>query len=155
MRPASALLATSLVLAAAVAMAQLPPQAQPFAAAQEYTRYGGAWKGDFLFFIARPDAGASRPALVMAGTLRIEADGTLRGEVPEAGCSLSGSSADYVSPANASLEVNIAGCTDARFNGFYSGKLINNPVLRYASLRLAAMRTLDAGTAQVSAVIRR
>ena len=49
----------------------------------------------------------------------------------------------------------MSGCKDARFNGHFSGKLINNPALKYASLRLSSMRSLDAGTAQVSAIMRR
>jgi hypothetical protein len=49
----------------------------------------------------------------------------------------------------------MSGCTDARFNGHFAGKLISNPALKYASLRLSSMRSLDAATAQISAILRR
>ncbi len=43
-----------------------------------------------------------------------------------------------------------------RFSGHFVGKLILNPQLKYASIRLSSMRSLDAGTAaQISAIIRR
>ena len=52
------------------------------------------------------------------------------------------------------LELSVSGCKDARFNGHFSGKLINNTTLKYASLRVSSMRSLDSGTAQISAIIR-
>jgi hypothetical protein len=61
---------------------------------------------------------------------------------------------DYITPANASIDLVASGCRDARFNGHFVGKLILNPQLRYASIRLSSMRSLDAGTAQISAIIR-
>jgi len=124
------------------------------AQAQEYTRYRGAWQGQFLFYVTQQDNGAQGPPSVHAGTMQIDPDGTVRGQVPGAACSIAGSGIDYVSPANASLELTLSGCKDTRFNGHFTGKLINNPILKYASLRLSSMRSLDAGTAQVSAIIR-
>jgi len=123
--------------------------------AQDYTRYQGAWNGQFLFFVAQPDTGAAGAPEVFPGSLQIEPDGSVRGEVPDAACTMEGSSTDYVSPANAQLDLSVRGCRDTRFNGHFSGKLLNNPVLKYGSLRLSAMRSLDEGTAQVSAIIRR
>jgi hypothetical protein len=125
------------------------------AQAQEYTRYQGAWQGPFLFYVVQQDLGAQGPPVVHPGAMQIEADGTVRGQVPEAACTMTGSSTIYVSAANASLDLTMSGCSDARFNGHFVGKLINNPVLKYASLRLSSMRSLDAGTAQVSAIMRR
>lgn len=122
--------------------------------AQEYTRYQGGWNGSFLFYVAQQDAGAQGPPEVFPGTLQIEPDGTLRGAVPEAACTFAGSSIDYFTPANASIDLVASGCRDARFNGHFVGKLINNPQLKYASIRLSSMRSLDAGTAQISAIIR-
>ena len=122
--------------------------------AQEYTRYQGGWNGPFLFYVVQQDTGAQGPPEVYPGVLQIDFDGRVHGEVPEATCSLVGSSMDYVSPANASLELTVSGCKDARFNGHFSGKLINNPTLKYASLRVSSMRSLDSGTAQISAIIR-
>ena len=72
----------------------------------------------------------------------------------DAACTLAGSSMDYITPANASIDLVASGCRDARFNGHFVGKLILNPQLRYASIRLSSMRSLDAGTAQISAIIR-
>ncbi|MBT2324475.1 hypothetical protein J7E62_19195 [Variovorax paradoxus] len=123
--------------------------------AQEYTSYLGAWQGPFLFYVVQQDTGAQGPPVVHAGTLQIDPDGTVRGQVPGAGCTMAGSGVDFVSPTNASLELTMSGCEDTRFNGHFSGKLINNPVLRYASLRLSSMRSLDSGMAQVSAIMRR
>lgn len=123
--------------------------------AQDYTRYQGEWNGPFLFYVVQQDTGTQGAPEVFSGTLRIDADGRIHGDVPEATCVLKGASMDYVSPANASIELDLSGCLDARFNGHFSGKLINNPVLKYASLRLSSMRSLDAGTAQISAIIRR
>lgn len=123
--------------------------------AQEYARYHGAWSGPFLFYVVREDTGAQGPPVVHPGEMQIEPDGTVRGQVPGAACTMTGSSVDFVSPANASLDLMLSGCRDARFNGHFSGKLINNPSLKYASLRLSSMRSLDAGTSQVSAIMRR
>ena len=91
---------------------------------------------------------------VYPGTLQIEVDGAVRGSVPDAACLMAGSSVDYVSPVNASIDLDVSGCRDERFNGRYSGKLINNPILKYASIRLSSTRSLEAGTAQISAIIR-
>ncbi|RZL88740.1 MAG: hypothetical protein EOP82_21860 [Variovorax sp.] len=125
------------------------------AQAQGYTHYHGAWKGSFLFYVVQQDTGAQGPPMVYDGELQIDADGVVRGTVREAACTLIGSGTDYVSPANASLELTMSGCNDARFNGHFSGKLINNPILKYASLRLSSMRALDTGTAQLSSIMRR
>lgn len=125
------------------------------AQAQEYTHYRGAWRGSFLFSVVQQDTGAQGSPAVLDGEMKIEPDGTVRGSVPDAACTMQGSSTDYVSPANASIDLTLSGCRDARFNGHFSGKLINNPILKYASLRMSSMRSLDAGTAQVSAIIRR
>lgn len=123
--------------------------------AQEYARYQGTWQGSFLFYVVQADSGAQGPPAVFEGTLQINGAGAVRGEVPEAACRISGSGVDYVSQANASLDLDFSACKDARFNGHFTGHLINNPILRYASVRLSSMRSLDAGTAQVSAIIRR
>ena len=123
--------------------------------AQEYTRYQGGWQGPFLLYVTQQDTGALGPPAVFDGSLQIASDGSGRGQLPDAACTLSGSSTDFVSPANASLELDMSGCTDARFNGHFAGKLISNPALKYASLRLSSMRSLDAATAQISAILRR
>ncbi|MBO9514240.1 MAG: hypothetical protein J7549_08990 [Variovorax sp.] len=122
--------------------------------AQDYTRYQGAWSGPFLFTFAQQDTGAMGAPAVYPGTLQIEVDGAVRGSVPDAACLMAGSSVDYVSPVNASIDLDVSGCRDERFNGRYSGKLINNPILKYASIRLSSTRSLEAGTAQISAIIR-
>lgn len=124
------------------------------AQAQAYTDYRGAWQGPFLFYVAQ-DSGAQGKPAIHSGAIQIDADGVVHGHVPEAACTMTGSSIDYVSAANASIDLTLSGCTDARFNGQFSGRLINNPVLKYASLRLISMRSLDEGTAQVSVVMRR
>jgi hypothetical protein len=135
----------------AVVAALLPGAVQ----AQEHTRYHGAWSGPFLFYVVQQDTGAQGPPAVHPGAMQIDSDGTVRGQVPGGACTMTGSSVDFVSPANASLDLTMSGCKDTRFNGHFSGKLINNPVLKYASLRLNSMRSLDAGTAQISAIMRR
>lgn len=122
--------------------------------AQDFTRYQGAWNGPFLFYVAQQDTGAQGSPEVFEGTLRIDPDGTVQGAVPDAGCTLAGSSLDYITPANASIDVVASGCRDARFNGHFVGKLILNPQLKYASIRLSSMRSMDTGTAQISAIIR-
>ncbi|VTU30577.1 hypothetical protein H4CHR_02635 [Variovorax sp. PBS-H4] len=140
-----------LLVLAAASLVQVQAQAQP----QEYTRYHGEWQGPFLLYVTQQDTGAQGSAAVYDGSLQIAPDGSVRGHLPDAACILSGSSTDFVSPANAALELDVSGCKDARFNGHFTGKLINNPVLKYASLRLSSMRSLDAGTAQVSAILQR
>lgn len=125
------------------------------ALAQEYTDYHGAWQGQMLFQMANESGISQGAPAVHPGTLEIAADGAVRGQVAAAGCVLSGSSADFVSVANASVDVSLAGCKDAKFNGRFTGKLITNPTLRYASLRLSFTRSLDSGSAQVSAILRR
>ena len=124
------------------------------AQAQEYTRYPGAWSGSFLLYVAQQDTGAIGPPAIYPGTLQIEPDGAVRGSVPDAACIMAGAATDYLTPVNASIELDMSGCRDVRFNGHYSGKLLNNPILKYASLRLSSIRSLDAGTAQISAIIR-
>ena len=123
--------------------------------AQDYAHYRGSWEGDFMLSVTQPDVGARTPAMVVPGRLHIETDGSVRGEMPEIGCKMSGTSADFVSPANATLEVDLSGCTDPRFNGHFNGRLITHLALRHASVRLASLRSLDAATVQVTAVIRR
>jgi hypothetical protein len=123
--------------------------------AQDYSHYPGHWSGPFLLFVARQDTGAQGPAEVYPGTLQIDPDGAVHGRIPGAACVFSGSSSDYVSPANASIDLMASGCRDERFNGHFVGKLIENPLLKYASLRISAMHSLDAGIAQISAIIRR
>ena len=125
------------------------------ALAQEYTNYHGAWQGQMLFQMSNESGVAQGAPAVHAGTLEIASDGAVRGQVPGAGCVLSGSSVDFVSIANASIDLSLTGCKDTKFNGRFTGKLINNPTLKYASLRLSFMRSLDSGTAQVSAILRR
>ncbi|WP_076997267.1 hypothetical protein [Variovorax sp. KK3] len=127
----------------------------PMAHGQEYARYLGGWQGSFLLYVAQQDTGAQGPPEVFDGSLQIAADGSVRGQLPEASCTLTGSSTDFLSSVNASLDLDVSGCKDSRFNGHFVGKLINNPILKYASLRLSSMRSLDAGTAQVSAILRR
>jgi len=134
-----------------VAVASLGSAAQ----AQDYTRYQGAWSGTFLFYFAQQDSGAMGAPMVYPGTLQIEPDGSVRGAVPDAACLMAGTSADYVSPVNASVDLDVSGCRDVRFNGRYSGKLLNNPALKYASIRLSSTRSLETGTAQISAIMRR
>jgi hypothetical protein len=138
-----------LIAVAAATFAGVPAQAQ------DHTRFHGAWQGPFLFYVVQQDNGAQGAPQVHAGSLRIDADGTVRGSVPDAACTISGSGVEYVSPANASLALTLSGCADARFNGHFTGRLINNPALRYASLRLSSMRSLDAGIAHISSIMER
>jgi hypothetical protein len=125
------------------------------ARAQDYSHYPGAWSGPFLLFVAQQDIGVQSAAEVYPGMLQIDPDGTARGSIPGAGCIFSGTTGDYVSPANASIDLMASACKDDRFNGHFVGKLIENPVMRYASLRIIAMHSLDAGIAQVSAILHR
>lgn len=124
------------------------------ARAEDYTRYLGSWSGPFLLYVADPDTGSQGSSMVYTGTLKIDADGTVRGGIADIGCVFSGSSADYLSPVNATIDLMASGCTDMRFNGHFVGKLIENPPLKYGSLRLRSMRSLDAGVAQISAIVR-
>ncbi len=133
----------------------------PIALAQEMPDYHGRWHGAFLMAAGAGAGGVSRPSQVHQGTIDIATDGLVRGSVTEAGCTLTGSSSAYVSGANATLELTLAGCADARFNGRYSGKLIGNPSLGYASLRLGASSAASgSGSAadgtgpQLSAIVR-
>ena len=123
--------------------------------AQDYTRYLGDWNGPFLFYVASAYDGAEGAAAVFPGRIRIDDDGAVRGKVAGAACSMTGFSVDFVSPANASLDLTLSGCTDARFNGRFTGTLINNPILKYGSLRLSSMHSLDSATAYVASVMRR
>jgi hypothetical protein len=135
-----------LALVAAASLA-CPAQAQD-------DRYPGAWHGPFLLYVAQPDTGAQGPSEVFDGSLQIDASGALRGSIPDAACMLAGSSVDYISSANASIDLMASGCKDLRFNGHFTGKMIVNSKLRYASLRLSSMHSLDEGMAQISAVLR-
>ena len=134
----------------AVAAASLAGAAQ----AQDYTHYRGAWNGPFLFYFAQEDGGALGSPMVYPGTLEIEHDGTVHGSVPDAACLMAGSSGDYLSPVNATIDLDVTGCNDTRYNGRYRGKLLNNPALKYASIRLSSTHSLETGTAQISAIIR-
>ena len=130
--------------------------AVPNALAQEYTDYHGRWQGEMLFQIAHESGVPQGAPAVHAGTLDIALNGSVRGLIPGAGCALRGTSTEFVSSANASIDVAVDGCKDARFNGPFIGRLINNPVLKYASLRLSATRPSDSGTTpQMSAILRR
>ncbi|RYF33087.1 MAG: hypothetical protein EOO26_09365 [Comamonadaceae bacterium] len=121
-----------------------------------YGNYRGVWRGDFLF---TPGEAVNQPpaaARTHEGSFEIAADGAVRGVLGVSGCTLAGTSSTFVSAANATLDVGLTGCRDARFNGRYAGRLINNPSLRYASLRLARLTgATTEGGAQVSAIVRR
>ncbi|MDM0012992.1 hypothetical protein QTH87_11170 [Variovorax sp. J22P168] len=138
------------VVAATLLAMALPVRAQ----APDYTRYQGRWSGSFLFYVTQPDTGGQGPPEVHPGVLLIEVDGSVHGHIPEAACTLAGSSMDYITSANASIDLVASGCRDLRFNGHFVGRLITNAQLRYASIRLSSMRSLDSGSAQISAIIR-
>ena len=125
-------------------------------ATDPYGNYHGPWRGDFLF---TPGEAVNQPpaaARAHAGSFEIMANGAARGVLGVSGCTLAGTSSTFVSAANATLDVGLDGCRDARFNGRYTGRLINNPSLRYASLRLARLTgATTEGGAQVSAIVRR
>ena len=121
--------------------------------AQDYTHYQGAWNGPFLLSVSQQDTGVQGASQVFPGRLLIEPNGMVHGSIPAAECRLEGSSADFVSPANASIDLIASGCKDARFDGHFTGKLIDNPVAKYGSLRLSSMHSFDAGTVQISAVM--
>jgi hypothetical protein len=53
------------------------------------------------------------------------------------------------------LDIRLADCTDARFDGRYMGTLIENPVFKYASLRLSPVVKQKFDVPSVSAVLRR
>jgi hypothetical protein len=131
----------------------------PTAFAQEVPDYHGRWQGAFLMAASAGPGGVSRPSQVHQGAIEIALDGSVRGGVPEAGCTLAGSGSAYVTSANATLELTLANCADTRFNGRYSGKLIGNPPLGYASLRLAGVgvpgNAADGDGPQLSAIVRR
>ncbi|RYF65698.1 MAG: hypothetical protein EOO22_22230 [Comamonadaceae bacterium] len=124
--------------------------------ADPYGNYRGMWHGPFMFTpgetIGQP-AGAAR---MHEGAFEIASDGAVSGALGVSGCTLAGTSSSFVSPANATLDVSLSSCRDARFNGRYAGRLINNPSLRYASVRLGRLPGATAeGGAQVSAIVRR
>lgn len=149
-------LAARIGLCLLAAAALLPAaRAQP-AVPGGYGDHRGQWQGPMLFFFTQdPAATAAVVPVTHPATLEIAANGSVRGQVPAAGCTLAGAAAEFVSAANATLDLDFSGCLDTRFNGRFSGRLINNPKLGYASLRLSYMRSLDSGTAQVSAILRR
>ncbi|CAN5863966.1 hypothetical protein BH11PSE13_BH11PSE13_13230 [soil metagenome] len=130
----------------------------PIALAEEIPDYHGRWQGPFLMAAGAAAGSGSRPSQVHQGVIDIATDGSVRGSVSDAGCTLAGSSSAYVSSANAALELTLAGCNDARFNGRYSGKLIGNPLLGYASLRLSGASgsggVADSAGPQLSAIVR-
>ena len=118
----------------------------------QYTHRG---KAKYLGGVGRKVTGSSKRTFKPnLQRIQIDQNGTVQGSVPDAACLLAGSSADYVTPANATIDIDISGCRDVRFNGRYSGKLLNNPALKYASIRLSSMHSLESGTAQISAIIR-
>lgn len=124
--------------------------------APEYTNYHGIWRGRFLFAAEQATGRTGAPAQVHNGLLDLSDDGALRASIPDAGCVATGSSSAFVSSANASLDLTLAKCTDLRFNGHFVGKLLTNPLLHYASVRLApAGPPADDGGAELSAIVRR
>lgn len=121
-----------------------------------YGNYRGAWQGAFLFTSGESVGQPATPARTHEGALEITPDGAVHGTLGASGCTLTGTASSFVSPANATLDVGLSGCGDARFNGRYAGRLINNPALRYASLRLGRLQAATAETgARVSAIVRR
>lgn len=113
-----------------------------------------AWQ---FFFTAGPPADRKgAPAQVHTGILILSDDGAVRLSIPDAGGIAAGSSAAFVSAANATLDLTLWKCTDFRFNGHFVGKLIANPPLHYASMRLApAGFTADERGTELSAIVRR
>jgi hypothetical protein len=146
----------ALLVALLAALCGVGPARAQAPVTDPYGNYRGVWRGDFLF---TPGEAVDQPAAVArahAGSFEITADGATRGALGVSGCTLAGTSSTFVSAANATLDVNLSGCRDARFNGRYAGRLINNPSLRYASLRLARLTgATSEGGAQVSAIVRR
>jgi hypothetical protein len=99
------------------------------------------------------DAHAIAPMVI-----ELQADGRVRGTSPDAGCRFSGLHTPFVTPANASIDVTVSGCTDARFNTRYSGHLLVNGAAKQAKLNLSAVAMMlgrGATQATVDAVLRR
>ena len=146
----------TLLLALFAALSGVSPAQAQAPVTDPYGNHRGVWRGDFLF---TPGDAMDQPAAVARmheGSFEIMADGAARGVLGVSGCTLAGTSSTFVSAANATLEVNLSGCRDARFNGRYAGRLIMNPSLKYASLRLARLTgATTEGGAQVSAIVRR
>lgn len=117
--------------------------------------YHGVWRGPVLFYVANPDTGSQGAPKVHEASLEIAQSGALRGIAPGAGCMLEGTAVDFVSAANATLTLQLSGCSDGRFNGRFAGKLILNPSLGYGSMRISGTVPGSEGMAQVSAVLRR
>lgn len=127
----------------------------PAALAQPAIGYHGRWQGEVLMQVASESGLPLASFAVHPGAFDIADNGSVRGRIAAAGCTLTGSSADFVTAANASIDVDVGGCKDPRFNGRFSGKLIINPLLDYASLRLSRLRPPESGTPQLSAILRR
>lgn len=117
--------------------------------------YHGTWRGPVLFNIANPDTGAQGAPRVHDALLDIAQGGALRGIAPGAGCMFEGTAVDFVSAANATLNLSLSGCKDGRFNGRFAGRLLLNPSLGYASMRISGTVPGSEGVAHASAILRR
>ena len=58
--------------------------------AQEYRDYHGAWQGPLLFHVSQEQIAPQGAPVVHPATLEIARDGSVRGQVPGAGCTLAG-----------------------------------------------------------------
>jgi hypothetical protein len=116
----------------------------PEANEADYRSARGAWRGPAQFHLVvsgvrSPDANA-----MVQMVIELQPDGRVQGAIAEAGCKLSGQTTQSGSAAAAAVDVMLAGCKDARFNGRFSGSLSASAASKEAKLQLTGV---EAGAA--------
>lgn len=115
----------------------------------------GAWHGPAQFHFALNGVRSAEAHAIGRLDIDLQPDGRIRGTIEEHGCKLSGLHTQFVSPANASVDVMLSGCQDSR----YTGHLVANAGARESTLRLSAIAVAALATkvsqASIDAVLRR
>ena len=106
-----------------------------------YRSAKGAWRGPAQFNFVAGGVRSTDAHAIGRMVIELQDDGRVLGVVDGAGCKLSGLHTQFVTPSNASVDVTISGCADARFNARYAGHLVTNAAARQSKLSLSALAT--------------
>jgi hypothetical protein len=110
----------------------------PEASEGDYRNAKGPWRGPAQLRVAGNGVRPADANAMAQMTIELQSDGRVQGAITEAGCKLSGLTTPSGSVASASVDVVLAGCKDARFNGRFNGSLTASSASKEARLQLNA-----------------
>ena len=147
-RPVAAASKAAVPLAQGASAASLPDASEA-----DYRSAKGTWRGPAQFHLVVSGVRSADANAMVQMVIELQPDGRVQGAITEAGCKLSGQTTQSGSVAAAAVDVVLAGCKDARFNGRFSGSLSASAASKEAKLQLNAVEAgAAAGKAAQSSV---